>query len=64
MVTYFNLQYSYNHTTLLQKLSQFPRYNMKYRGKRDTTLNIPRSITFFLLHFLLYRGKSISFGTV
>ena len=29
-----------------------------------TTLNIPRSIMFGPLHFMLYRGKSISFGAV
>ena len=50
--------------TLLEKQSKFPRYNMKCRGKHDSTLNIPRSITFSPLHFMLYRGKSISFGTV
>ena len=37
---------------------------MKWRGKRDTTWNIPRSITFSPLHFMSYRGKSITFGTV
>ena len=37
---------------------------MKRRGKRDTTWNIPRSIKFSHLHFILYRGKSIAFGTV
>ena len=37
---------------------------MKSRGKRDTTWNILRSITFSPLHFMLYRGKSITFGTV
>ena len=26
--------------TLLEKQSKFPRYNMKSRGKRDTTWNI------------------------
>ena len=29
-----------------------------YRGKPDTTENIPRSITFTPLHFMFYRGKS------
>ena len=29
-----------------------------------TTLNIPRSIMFGPLHFMLYRGKLISFGAV
>ena len=47
--------------TLSKKLSIFPRYNIKCRGKRDTTWNIPRSITFSPLHFMLYRGKSIFF---
>ena len=37
---------------------------MNCSGKHDTTWNILRSITFSLLHFMLYRGKSISFGTV
>ena len=31
---------------------------MKCRGNHDTTWNIPRSITFSPLHFMLYRGKS------
>ena len=53
--------------TLLKKQSKFPLNNMKCRGKHDTTvymIDIPRSITFYRLHFMLYRGKSISFGTV
>ena len=50
--------------TLWEKQSKFPRYNMKCKGKHDTTWNIPRSITFSPLHFMLYRGKLISFGTV
>ena len=29
-----------------------PRYNMKSRGKRDTTQNIPRCISFSHLHFV------------
>ena len=37
---------------------------MKCSGKHDTTWNIPHSITFSPLHFMLYRGKAISFGTV
>ena len=37
---------------------------MKCSGKHDTTWTIPRSITFPPPHFMLYRGKSISFGTV
>ena len=36
-----------------KKLIKFPWYNIKYRGKQDTTWNIPRSFTFFLLHFML-----------
>ena len=51
-------------TALLEKQSKFPRYNMKYRGKRDTSWTILRSITFSLLHFKLYRGQSITFRTV
>ena len=31
-------------------------YNAKCRGKQDTTQNIPRSISFSPLHFVLYRG--------
>ena len=42
----------------------FPRYNMKCRGKRDTRWNNPHSIKFSPLHFMLYRGKSITFVTV
>ena len=39
---------------------------MKCNGKHDTstTWTIPRSITFSPLQFMLYCGKSISFGTV
>ena len=47
--------------TLLEKQSKFPRYNMKRRGKRDATWNIPQSIRFSPLHFMLYRGKSFTF---
>ena len=36
-----------------KKLFKFSWYNIKYRGKQDTTWNIPRSFTFFLLHFML-----------
>ena len=50
--------------TLSEKYSKFSRYNMKCNGKHDTTWNIPRCITFSPLHFMLYRGKFISFGTV
>ena len=49
---------------LSEKQSKFPQYNMKCRGKPDTTWNIPRSITFSPVHFMLYRGKSITVGTV
>ena len=38
--------------------------NMKCLGKRDTIWNIPRSIMFSPLHFMLYRGKWNTFGTV
>ena len=54
----------FGYFTLLEKQSKLPRYNMKCRGKSDTTWTIPRSITFSPLHFMLYRGKSIIFGTV
>ena len=50
--------------TLLEKQSKQPRFNMKCRGKPDTTWNIPRSITFSPLQFMSYREKSISVGTV
>ena len=43
---------------------KFLRYNMKCLGKRDTIWNIPRSIMFSPLHFMLYRGKWNTFGTV
>ena len=36
----------------------------KCREKRETTINIPRSISFSPLHFVFYLGKSITFGTV
>ena len=52
------------HATLSEKQSKFPRYNLKCRGKHDTTRNILRSITPSPLHFMLYRLKSITFGTV
>ena len=56
--------YIHSVVTLLEKQSKFPRYNMKCRRKPDTTWNIPRSITFSPQHFMLYRGKSITVGTV
>ena len=34
------------------------------KTRYSTTWNIPLSITFSLLHFMLYRGKSITFVTV
>ena len=37
---------------------------MKYRVKPDTARNIPRSITFPRLHFMLNCGKWTTFGTV
>ena len=37
---------------------------MKCSGKHDTTWHILRSITFSPQHFMLYRGKTITFGTV
>ena len=43
----------------------FPRYNMKCILKHDTIHEIFRIVSRFPpLHFMLYRGKSISFGTV
>ena len=59
-----NPNFSLHCPILLEKQSKFPQYNMKWRGKPDTTWNILRSITFSLLHFMFNRGKSISFGTV
>ena len=41
------------------KKSKFPRYYTKCRRKGDTTRNIPRSISFSPLHFVLYLGKMI-----
>ena len=55
------LTYACRSSTLLEKQSKFPRENMKCREKPDT---IPRCITLPPLHFMLYRGKSIFFGTV
>ena len=40
--------------TMLEKQSKFPWYNIKCRGKQDTTWNILCSITFSPLHFMLY----------
>ena len=37
---------------------------MKCSGKLDTTWNTPRIITYSTLHFMLYRGKLIFFGTM
>ena len=47
--------------TLLEKQSKFPPYNMKCRGKRDTTRNISCSISFSSIHFMLYRGNFVCF---
>ena len=49
--TYFPV--TWQHPTLLEKQSKFPRYNMKCRGKHHTTGNFPRSP----LDFMLYRRK-------
>ena len=50
---------------IVQKVIQISElYNTNCRGKRDTARNIPRSISFSPLHFVLYLGKSITFGTV
>ena len=51
-------------TTLLEKQFKFPRYNMKCWGNPNTAWTIPRSATFSPLHFMLYRRKLITFGTV
>ena len=45
----------------VRKVIQILRYNMKCSGKHDTTRNITRNLTFSPQHFMLYRGKSISF---
>ena len=52
---------TWQHPTLLEKQSKFPRYNMKCRGRHDTTWNIPHSITFSLLLFMLYHEKAPNF---
>ena len=51
-----------NRCTLSEKYSKFSRYSMKCNGKHDTTWNIPRSITFSPLHFMLYQGNRFPFG--
>ena len=48
----------------VRKVIKISAYNIKSSGKHDTTWNILRCITFSPLHFMLYRGKSISSGTV
>ena len=48
----------------VQKVIQISEFNMKCRGKLDTTRNIPCSISISPLHFVIYLGKSITFGTV
>ena len=50
--------------TLSEKESNFLQYNIKCSGEHDTTWNIPCTFTFPPLHFMLYRGKYIFFGTV
>ena len=42
--------------------SNFRDITYKCSGQHNTTWNIPRSITSPPLHFMLYNGKSISFG--
>ena len=44
--------------TPLEKQSEFLRYNMKSRGKRDTTWNIPRSIIAFSCYISCYIAES------
>ena len=60
---YFGGLYYY---TLFEKQSKFPRYYIKCRGKPDTTvLEIFRVVSRFPpLHFMSYRGESITVGTV
>ena len=41
-------------TSLSKKKTKFPRWNTKLRGKRDTTQNIPRNISFSPLYILCY----------
>ena len=48
----------------VQKVIKISNINTKGRGKRDSTRNIPRIISFSLLHFVLYLGKSLTFRTV
>ena len=60
----FSESWILNSRTLPKKLSNVSRYSTKCRGKRDTARNSPYSISFFLLHFVLYLGKSIAFVTV
>ena len=54
------LQFHQKLSALLEKQSKFPCYNMKCRGKPDTTVNIPISP----LLFTLYCWKLITFGAV
>ena len=50
--------------TLLEKQSKFLRYNMKCRGKHDTTWNIPRSFPHYISCYSIYCGKSIIWASV
>ena len=49
-----------------RKHASIIQHVQKCRGKRDTihTRNIPRCVSFSLLHFVLYLGKSFSFRRV
>ena len=48
----------YNTCTLLAEQSKFPRYNMKCRGKRDTTWNITRNVSRFPRYISSYISES------
>ena len=45
-------------STLLEKQSKFPRYNMKCGGKPVTTCNIPRIVSCFPRYFSCYIAES------
>ena len=49
-----------SHYSLAKKESKFPRNNLKCRGKRDTTWNIPRCI---ISCSIAENRKSTTFGT-
>ena len=58
-----NFRSEYARAALLEKQSKFR--DITWNVEENMRLwNIPRSITFPRLHFMLYCGKSISFGTV